>query len=77
MPTVTRKRPYPIRYDLKAEIVRKGKVQAQVALQIGITKQHFNAVLNGYEPITERLARDMSRATGIPLVTIMPDGDGA
>ncbi len=72
-----RKRPYPIRHDIKAAIVGKGRVQATIARQMGITPQHFNAVLNGYEPLTKRLARDISLAIGIPLTTILPDGNGA
>jgi plasmid maintenance system antidote protein VapI len=71
-----RKRPYRLHRELKAEIVRSGRVQANVARQIGITPQHFNAVLNGYAPLTDRLARDISRATGIPLATILPSEDG-
>ena len=71
-----RKRPYPVRHDIKAAIVGKGRVQAKIARQMGITPQHFNAVLNGYEPLTERLARDISRSTGIPLATILPSQDG-
>ncbi len=72
-----RKRPYRPKRELKAQIVRKGLSQTEVARRIGVSPQHLNAVLNGYEPLTERTARDIAFATGLPLSVVLGgDGDG-
>ena len=71
MPTKMR----PLR-DLKAEFVRRGLKQKEVARRIGVTHWHLNNVLNGLTPMTERLARDISFATSIPLSVVLGQGDG-
>ncbi|TEU01988.1 MAG: XRE family transcriptional regulator [Dehalococcoidia bacterium] len=71
-----RRRPYRRYRHVQAEIVRKGRVQGDVARQIGITPQHFSAVLNGYEPMTDRLAREIAFALGIKLEFVLSqDGE--
>lgn len=71
---IQRKRPYRTYRHVQAEIVRKGRKQGEVAEQIGITPQHFSAVLNGYEPMTDRLAREIAFALGIKIADILGDG---
>ena len=38
-----------------------------LARSVGVTRQWLSAVLNGRRPLTFRLARDISRETGIAL----------
>lgn len=66
-----RKRPYPIYRKLKAQFVQQGLTQVEVARRAGVTPEHLGAVLNGYVPMTDRLARDIAFATGIPLSLIV------
>ena len=77
MAVETTKRPYRTYRHIQAVIVGKGWKQGDVAERIGITPQHFSAVLNSYEPMTERLARDIAFTLGIPLSVILGDGEGA
>ena len=72
MPTAKTKE----RRDLKAELMRRGLSQKQVARRVGITYWHLNSVLNGAAPMTDRLARDIAFATGIPLKLIQDHGSG-
>ncbi|KKM04713.1 hypothetical protein LCGC14_1761460 [marine sediment metagenome] len=65
------------RYDLQAEFKRRGLLQKAVAARIQVTDSHLSDVLNGRAKLTRRLARDISRATGIPLATILPNGQEA
>lgn len=72
-----RKTPWPPLRDLKAELARKGLTNKEVARRIGIGRDYFSQVLCGRAPLNERLARDISLATGIPLSVIVPGrGDG-
>lgn len=71
---VRRKRPYRLHREMKAQLVARGLSQVEVARRAGITSQHLNAVLNGYAPMTDRLARDIAFATGIPLKLIQDHG---
>ncbi len=75
----TRTMPNPELRDLKAELVRRGITQRELARRVGVSYWHVNDVINGHVVLTDRLARDISRATGIPLSVILPsqDGDGA
>jgi transcriptional regulator with XRE-family HTH domain len=72
-----RKRPYRIYRHVQAEIVRQGRKQVDVAQRIGITPQHLSAVLNGYEPMTARLTREIAFALGMKVEDIQGDGKGA
>ncbi len=65
------------RYDLQAEFKRRGLLQKVVAARCQVTESHLSDVLNGRAALTRRLARDISRATKIPLATILPDGQEA
>lgn len=42
----------------------------QLAKAVGVSRQHLSAVINGKEPLTFRLARDISREMGIDLAVI-------
>lgn len=57
-------------YHIKAAFARRGLRQRGVAAKVHISEGHLNDVLNGRRPLTHRLARDISRATGIPLTII-------
>ena len=74
MPTAN---PTPPRYDLQAEFKRQGLLQKEVASRIGIHESHLSDVMHGRATLTRRLARDISRATGIPLAVILPEGQEA
>ena len=58
------------RNDLKAAFARRGLKQRGIAAKVQISEGHLNDVLNGRRPLTHRLARDISRATGISLTII-------
>lgn len=68
MNTLTTHQP---RNDLKAEIVRLGLTFREVARKCGVSNVHLSAVLNGRERLTLRLARDISRETGISLAVVL------
>ncbi len=72
-----RKRPYAVLTHIKVELLQRGISQVELAGRVRVHSKHLNAVLNGYEPLTTRLARDISRSTGIPLATILPNGQEA
>ena len=64
------------RDDLAAEFRLRRLTVTEVARRCKISRQHLSDVLNGRDRLTERLARDISRATGIPLSVIVPSQDG-
>lgn len=57
--------PYPLRNDLKAEIVGRGIRFKDVAESCDITPQHLSDVLNGRARLTRRLERQINEAIGI------------
>lgn len=59
--------------DLRAEFVRRGLTITEVADRVGVSRGHFSDVLHGRRGMTPRLARDLSRATGIPLADILSE----
>jgi transcriptional regulator with XRE-family HTH domain len=59
--------------DLMAEFVRRGLTQTTVARRVGISRGHLSDVLHGRRGMTERLARDIARATGIAMSDFVPD----
>ena len=61
------------RVDLKAEFVRRNLTITEVAERVGVARSHLSDVLWGRRGMTVRLARDISRATGIPLKDIEPE----
>ena len=62
------------RRDLQAEFKRRGLLQKEVANRCDIHESHLSDVIHGRATLTLRLARDISRSTGIPLATILPNG---
>lgn len=56
---------------LKAELVRSGLSQRQVADRLGVTPAHLNGILNGREPLTDQMAHRISAVTGISLRQIL------
>ena len=69
--------PRRIRTDLKAEFVRRNLTVTVVADRVGVARSHLSDVLWGRRGMTVRLARDISRATGIPLKDIEPEPEAA
>jgi plasmid maintenance system antidote protein VapI len=63
-----RKRP-----DLRAEFVLRGVTVTVVAERVGISRGHLSDILHGRAGMTERLARDISLRTGIPMTTVEPE----
>jgi len=71
-----RKRPYRVFRELKAELVRRGVTQVELARRVKVSPQHLNSVLNGYDPMTGRLAREIAFAIAVPLSFILPEPVG-
>lgn len=65
------------REDVKAKIIGKGLKFVDVARRCGVTNKHLSDVLSGRARLTDRLARDISMATGIPLREIVAEPDEA
>ncbi|KKM74261.1 hypothetical protein LCGC14_1402090 [marine sediment metagenome] len=65
------------RDDLAAEFRLRRLTVTEVARRCKISRQHLSDVLNGRDRLTSRLARDISRATKIPLATILPPQEEA
>jgi len=63
--------------DLRAEFVRRDLTITEVAERVGVARGHLSDILHGRRGMTFRLARDISRATGIPLKDILPEANGA
>lgn len=63
------------RNDLKAEITRRGLKVKTVAERVGVTRTYFSGLLSGKFPISERMGRDISLATGIPLAVVLPGAE--
>lgn len=76
MPTLT-KRPFEPLDHLRAEFERRRLTVTAIADRVGVSRVHLSDVLWGRKRLTERLARDISRATGIKLEVILGDGKGA
>ena len=60
---------------LRAEFVRRRITVTEVARRCCVSRGHLSDVLHGRKPMTERLARDIAFATGIPLSVIQGDGN--
>ena len=63
--------------DLRAEFVRRRLSVTEVARRVDVSRGHLSDILHGRRNMTTRLARDISRATRIPLAVILPDGQEA
>ena len=53
---------YPVRHDLRGEIISRGLKFKDVAYETRITPTHLGAVLNGRERLNERLERGIRHA---------------
>ncbi len=60
--------------DIQAALRKAGSSQTAIALRLGVTRQSVNAVVwddpNGR---SLRIAKAISRATGLPLTTLWPN----
>ena len=72
----TATKPRPLR-ELKAELVRKGISQTDLARRIHKSRQYLNELLNGHQPIPPDVAKLICFTTRIPLSVIQGDGEGA
>ena len=72
----TATKPRPLR-NLKAELVRKGISQTDLAGRIHKGRQYLNELLNGHRPIPPDVAKLISFSTGISLAVILGDGKEA
>ena len=70
MTTATKRRPLR---DLKAELVRRGISQTDLARRVHKGRQYLNELLNGHRPIPPDVAKLISFSTGIPLSVILPE----
>lgn len=68
---------YPRRDDLAAEFRRIPITQQVVADRCYITRQHLVDVLTGRRRLTDRLAREISMRTGIPIARVKGDAQPA
>jgi transcriptional regulator with XRE-family HTH domain len=58
---------HPVRVLLKLQ----GKSEGELADSLNISRAYFSYLLNGKKPITEDLAQRLSKATGIPFVSLI------
>jgi transcriptional regulator with XRE-family HTH domain len=65
------------RRDLRAELVLRGMNASDAARRMGVNPSTVSRLLSGETPWSERNARAFSFATGIPLATILPNGQEA
>ena len=63
--------------ELKAELVRRGITQTELARRMQIGRSHLSQMLNGIEPLKPHYARLISYCTGIPLAVILGNGQEA
>lgn len=63
--------------DLRAAFVRKNLSVTTVAQRVGISRGHLSDVLHGRARMTERLARNISMATTIPLSVVLGEREEA
>ena len=62
--------------DLKAELVRKGISQTELARRMSVSRSYLSQILNGIEPMKPHYARLISIYAKIPLASIL-DGQEA
>ena len=77
MGTVTKRRPGTPLDDLRAELERRRLTVTEVAQRCGVSRNHLSEILWGRRRMTETLGKLMAYKTGIPLATILPDGQEA
>lgn len=65
------------RRDLKAELALRGLTMTAVAERMGVNVGTVSRLLSGERPFSKIHARAFSFATGIPLATILPNGQEA
>ena len=57
--------------DLKAELVRKGITQTELARRMSVSRSYLSQILNGIEPMRPHYARLISIYAKIPLASIL------
>lgn len=60
---------------LKAELVKRDIGVAELAARIHKSRQYVGSVLNGRRAMTRDVAELIAMRTGIPLISIWPDGE--
>ena len=64
------------REGLRRELQRRGLKQREVARRMGVTEGHLSYLLAGKRPMSPRMGRLLSWATGISLVLILDEHEG-
>jgi len=64
------------REGLRRELQRRGLTQREVARRMGVTEGHLSYLLAGKRPMSPRMGRLLSWATGISLVLILDEHEG-
>lgn len=67
----THGRPFEPLDHLRAEFERRRLTVTEVARRTGVSREHLSDVLWGRKRLTERLARDISLGTRIPLRIVL------
>jgi transcriptional regulator with XRE-family HTH domain len=62
---------------LKAELVRRGITQTELARRMNVNRSYLSQILNGIEPMKPHYARLISVYAKIPLASILPNGQEA
>ncbi|WP_366918371.1 helix-turn-helix domain-containing protein [Acetobacter senegalensis] len=62
--------------SLKALLKERGKTQAQLAAQIGVSEPTVSRWVRGSAFIPTQMLRAVSRALGVPLEELVPDDEG-
>jgi transcriptional regulator with XRE-family HTH domain len=65
------------RRDLRAALALRGMTASDASRRMGVNPSTVSRLLSGETPWSERNARAFSFATGIPLTTILPNGQEA
>ncbi len=63
--------------DLREELKRRGRGQNETARRMGVSGAQLSRLLSGQRKWSRLTARAFSMATGIPLATILPNGQEA
>jgi len=66
----------PAREGLRAELRRRGLTQREVARRMGVHEAHVSYLLAGKRPMSPRMGRLLSWATGISLVLVLDSHEG-
>ena len=67
----------PVVTDLRDKLKKRGHGQNETARRMGVSGAQLSRLLSGQRKWSLLTARAFAMATGIPLATILPDGQEA